>query len=249
MIWVDEAGAPAARPADQPTIYVIRCAATDQCYVGQTRYPHRRMVTHRARLRTGNHDNPKLQNAFSKYGEAAFSIRVIVAGDFAPVLLNQLEWWYMRECNAIAALGGFNLAPIYKSALGTRPPASVRAAISAANLKYWEERDGVFLVTICGETRPLRRWAEDYGIKYHTAYARIVRLGQDPLTALTDPVDRRPQLFGISKTYGEWGEDLGIVKSAISARLRKGWPPAKALLFKEQRGDITVLANVRIRCA
>lgn len=249
MFWVDEAGAPAARPANQPTIYVIRCAATGQCYVGQSRFPHRRLLAHRHLLRRGTHDNPKLQNAYSKYGEAAFSIRVIVAGDFSPAMLNQLEWWYMRECNATKELGGFNLAPIYKSSLGTRPPAAVRAAISAANLKQWEERDGVFFVTVCGETRPLRRWAEDYGIKYHTAYSRIVRHGQDPLTALTGPVDRRPELFGIRKTLGGWGEDIGVVKSAISGRLRKGWPPAKALLFKEQRGDITVLANVRIRCA
>lgn len=249
MLWVDEAGAPAARPANQPTIYVIRCAATGQCYVGQSRFPHRRLLSHRHLLRRGTHDNRKLQNAFTKYGEAAFTARVIVAGDFSPELLNSLEWWYMRECDATAALGGFNLAEIYKSSLGTRPPAEVRAAISAGNLKSWEERDGVLLVTICGETRPLRRWAEDYGIKYHTAYSRIVRLGQDPLSALAGPVDRRPELFGVRKTCRQWAEDLGLVKSATTARLRKGWPPSKALLFKEQRGDITVLANVRIRCA
>ena len=59
-------------------IYKITNSANGKSYVGQTRLvARRRVMDHFAKLRSAKHKNKHLQNAWNKYGESAFSYKVI----------------------------------------------------------------------------------------------------------------------------------------------------------------------------
>lgn len=63
---------------EHPGIYKIVNSATNECYVGQSVRVLKRISDHKCNLRKGTHTNPKLQNAWNKYGGAAFSFEVVV---------------------------------------------------------------------------------------------------------------------------------------------------------------------------
>lgn len=62
-------------------IYVIRNRVNGGGYVGQSSNMRKRVADHFNLLRKGRHPNPHLQNAFRKYGEAAFSYEFEVICD------------------------------------------------------------------------------------------------------------------------------------------------------------------------
>lgn len=64
-------------------IYKIVNTVKGDCYVGQSRRVKKRLSDHFNLLRRGKHPNPKLQNAFNKYGEGSFeaSIEVVCQTD------------------------------------------------------------------------------------------------------------------------------------------------------------------------
>jgi group I intron endonuclease len=53
-------------------IYKIVNKATNQCYVGQSQRVKKRLKEHFRLLRLGKHTNPRLQNAYNKYGAENF---------------------------------------------------------------------------------------------------------------------------------------------------------------------------------
>lgn len=53
-------------------VYKIVNMTTGHCYVGQSQGVKKRIHEHFRLLRSGKHINPKLQHAFTKYGEKAF---------------------------------------------------------------------------------------------------------------------------------------------------------------------------------
>jgi group I intron endonuclease len=53
-------------------VYKIKNKVTGLCYVGQSQRVRKRVAEHFRLLRRNIHTNPKLQNAFNKYGEEAF---------------------------------------------------------------------------------------------------------------------------------------------------------------------------------
>lgn len=57
-------------------IYVIICWANLNLYVGQTTSFNARWREHRSKLELCVHENPRLQNAWNKYGEAAFEFGI-----------------------------------------------------------------------------------------------------------------------------------------------------------------------------
>jgi group I intron endonuclease len=57
-------------------IYIIRCAANNRAYVGQTGNISKRFCEHKRMLRTGKHHNAHLQAAWNKYGESQFTFTV-----------------------------------------------------------------------------------------------------------------------------------------------------------------------------
>ena len=63
--------------ADIAGIYLITCLSSGAFYVGSTNNWRRRRACHLAGLRHNKHPNPKLQRAFSKYGEANFTFLLV----------------------------------------------------------------------------------------------------------------------------------------------------------------------------
>ena len=58
-------------------IYGLYCLATGQWYVGQSVGVLRRLRQHMKCLITGNHENAKLQDAFTHHGVTAFSMHIL----------------------------------------------------------------------------------------------------------------------------------------------------------------------------
>lgn len=61
-------------------VYVIENGEAPGIYVGSTVNLERRWGTHRLYLRRGTHHNPRLQNAWNKYGEDAFRLKTVFIG-------------------------------------------------------------------------------------------------------------------------------------------------------------------------
>lgn len=88
-------------------IYKIENTVTKQCYIGQTVDYNRRRATHVNRLRRNVHDNPKLQNAWIKYGEPAFEFTVWEFQIETLEELNNLECQFIEKYNSLEE--GYNL--------------------------------------------------------------------------------------------------------------------------------------------
>lgn len=58
------------------TVYALQNAVTQRAYIGCTRYKlSKRLREHRCLLRAGKHNEPELQEEWTRYGEANFSIK------------------------------------------------------------------------------------------------------------------------------------------------------------------------------
>lgn len=79
-----------------PGIYAIEHARTNRAYIGQALDIRVRWERHRRALRNGSHHNKPLQRAWVKYGEGAFTIRIVadlshLSGDELLRVLNGYE--------------------------------------------------------------------------------------------------------------------------------------------------------------
>lgn len=90
-------------------IYRILCVPTGESYIGQTIDINRRKNKHFSTLHRNKHENPKLQNAWNKYGEENFSFEFWIFNDTTPERLNDLECEYIEKYNSLEK--GFNLVP------------------------------------------------------------------------------------------------------------------------------------------
>lgn len=90
-------------------IYRILCVPTNESYIGQTIDINRRKNKHFSTLRNNKHENPKLQNAWNKYGEKNFSFEFWTFDNVTPEQLDELECEYIEKYNSLA--NGFNLVP------------------------------------------------------------------------------------------------------------------------------------------
>jgi len=66
---------------EHPGVYKIANSVTNECYVGQSVRVLKRISDHKCNLRKGTHSNPRLQNAWNKYGEEAFTFEVVAECD------------------------------------------------------------------------------------------------------------------------------------------------------------------------
>lgn len=90
-------------------IYQIENLATHQSYIGQTIDYQRRIKTHLNRLRRNAHENPKLQNAWNKYGEQEFHFRKWEFEIQKEEDLDVLECEYIKKYDSLE--NGYNLIP------------------------------------------------------------------------------------------------------------------------------------------
>ena len=99
-------------------IYKIQNTINGKCYIGQTVDYERRKKTHISNLRRNTHENPKLQNAWIKYGEPAFEFTVWEFDIDTLSQLDTLECEYIEKFNSLQ--NGYNLTeggrkpPIHK---------------------------------------------------------------------------------------------------------------------------------------
>lgn len=90
-------------------IYRITNKVTGQHYIGQTIDINRRKRKHFRTLRNNEHDNPKLQASWNKYGEENFEFESWEFKIKSVEELNELECRYIDKYNSLDE--GFNLVP------------------------------------------------------------------------------------------------------------------------------------------
>jgi group I intron endonuclease len=89
----DSSGHPAPL---QGGIYAIRCLPTSRFYVGSAKCFRTRWRAHRSLLRSNRHPNPKLQKAWNRHGEGAFTFEVLEIIDDPSQLAERERVWVDR---------------------------------------------------------------------------------------------------------------------------------------------------------
>lgn len=107
-------------------IYAIIHKATGNRYVGQSNDVAVRLYTHKWHLNRGSHVNPKLQSAWSKYGETEFEFVVLEECD--ADYLTAREQFYIDQ----KPWFNVNLVAEAPPMLGRKHTAETRAKIGAA---------------------------------------------------------------------------------------------------------------------
>ena len=74
-------------------IYIIQNTENGKFYVGRTNDPDARKRGHFSELRRGVHGNPKLQNAFNKYGVDCFVFSVVDCATSELIRGKEQEWF------------------------------------------------------------------------------------------------------------------------------------------------------------
>lgn len=111
-------------------IYLIRCDVNGRVYIGSAKNLDRRLYEHRRELRQGKHCNGRLQNAFNKYGEAAFSF--LILEECAIRSLITREQFYINLYDS--ARVGFNIASVAYSQLGFRHSEASKKKMSLSHM-------------------------------------------------------------------------------------------------------------------
>lgn len=118
-------------------IYQIAIAGGSRTYIGSAhRLPPRRRA-HLSLLRQGTHHCRALQNAFTKYGEAALSWVILETVDDREKLVEREQHWLDQHKGRL-----YNKSPTAGSRLGATMSDEARAKISAS-LKGNQYRKGI----------------------------------------------------------------------------------------------------------
>ena len=153
-------------------IYIIQNTSNGKLYVGRTNNPSSRKRGHFSELRRGVHGNPKLQNAFNKYGEECFVFSVVETCSSDLVQNKELEWFdkFNRDTSLLynchfQTHGG----PIVTGPLSEETKAKISEAIrdntrkyifsilderyeTKVSLRFLSDKYGVSINTICDYT-------------------------------------------------------------------------------------------------
>ncbi len=92
------------------SIYRIRNLVNEKLYIGSSRWTQKRFNKHSALLNKGTHPNPHLQNAWNKYGKAAFVFELIEEFPLGipETALREKEAALIKELDSINK--GYNIA-------------------------------------------------------------------------------------------------------------------------------------------
>src|SRR6266581_8950197 len=96
-------------------IYRITCIVTGKFYIGSAINLCKRKNIHLHALRRNTHENPKLQNAWNKYGEPTFTFEVLEM--VLPMSLTAREQYWFEKLKPFDKKG-FNLDRGAGSSLG-----------------------------------------------------------------------------------------------------------------------------------
>jgi len=129
-------------------VYLITNTANGKCYVGSSVDLGRRLKEHRHRLLRGEHHSIKLQRAWDKYGESAFTFRplLICARDL-------LTFYEQRSIDVFAAVaGGYNVLPFARSGAGRKASVEALMKMRAAQSNRSPEHRANLSAALTGKT-------------------------------------------------------------------------------------------------
>lgn len=107
---------------DKCGIYVIEQISTGLSYIGSSHRVSARWYAHKRLLKSGRHHSPRLQAAWSKYGESDFSMRVLEECPRTSLLVKEQE--YIDAFRPV-----FNACPLARSRAGSTVLPEVRERI------------------------------------------------------------------------------------------------------------------------
>ena len=130
-------------------VYQITCVPTGKFYIGSTKKLRARELSHRGRLRQGNHGNRHLQYAWNKHGEGAFIWTILLVCAVHDVLRYE-----QRALDILKPT--LNILPLAGSALGRKLTPQGLKNITAGNRRKWADPAARAKVsaTLSGRARP-----------------------------------------------------------------------------------------------
>lgn len=138
--------------SDKSGIYAIRHIESNRLYIGSAVDLKRRRREHFRRLRANSHKNPKLQNAWNKYGECEFEFVILKNCGRDDLIANEQKFIDIFD----AANSGFNILSVAGSTLGYKHTEETKAHLSVVNSGYKHTEDSKELMrgrVVSDETR------------------------------------------------------------------------------------------------
>lgn len=92
-------------------VYIIINLIDGKYYVGQSLDVYNRLRQHKQDLSQGMHDNPYLQNSFTKHGSSNFSFELLE--DYSEEFLLSMEHYWCNLLNSHDRSYGYNIRPTH----------------------------------------------------------------------------------------------------------------------------------------
>ena len=210
-------------------VYLITCLPTGKQYVGSTTVSfRRRFAQHRHTLRRGDRYNPKLINAWKKYGECAF--------EFRPLLVCRPEDALQYEQLAIDAFQPeLNVCTVAGNCVGVRHSSATRKKAVDRAHRQWASgvhskdqlrqraKNRARRYAVHGEELTIEEMVARYGVKKVTIASRLARgITGDALVAPPREEQRVHLICGEMLTSGEIARKYGIKLMTVLWRIRRG---------------------------
>ena len=155
-------------------VYALTNVVNHKVYVGKSIHLFARWRRHRVQLNHGNHGNPHLQHAWTKYGESAFGFSIIERVSDLN-LLGARESWHVQNLHANDPTKGYNIEEAVADTFVVSNETKIKQGIAA---KAAWQRDG--------EQRIAARQTPEYKEKMREAsLARGYRHSPEMLTHLS----------------------------------------------------------------
>lgn len=164
-------------------VYAIENSVNSKVYVGSaTKCIRSRWYLHLAALRKGKHHSRHLQAAWNKYGEPAFSIRVLEVC-LAYGCIKSEQYW-IDKFQAANNKFGYNVSPTAGNSLGCKRTKSTRKKLSD-----FMKRPGVLAKLLASSTTPEALLARSIAQKGRTVSKEHRRKISKTLTGRKVPRD------------------------------------------------------------